>query len=151
MYLMNEDTNDLLTRVRAKMESKTIYDEAEIVGAFHIGETTIDVLERIRLEMMSYDAINSGEYEVETPDNGTDVDAALDLYLDSIVERLVEKGATDAEAVEFVFLVADHLEENGDLPPMPGEDSSDDEVSVWMGTAKTMGFTNKILSMAGML
>lgn len=127
-------------------------EDLEIQGAFAIGENVVDVLDRIRLEMMSYDAVNSPAAGESGADNETDVDAALDLYLDSIVERLVEKlGASEEQAVEFIMLMADEMEEQGHMPPMPGEGTSDDDVSMWLGAAKTCGFTNQVLDMANAL
>jgi hypothetical protein len=140
---------------KSKHDGKSVLetgDDLEIEGAFSLGEGALDLLDRIRLEMMSYDAVNSSKSKVDTPDNETDVDAALDLYLDSIVERLVEKlGASEDQAVEFIMLMADELEEQGQMPPMPGEGSSDNDVSLWLGSAKTCGFTNQVLEMANAL
>ena len=189
MYLLNENTNDLLGRIVAKMEAKKApWDKKnpkkygssvskkekkckdkkskhdgksvleggnrriEISGVFPLGDNTLDVLERVRLEMMSYDAVNAPAAGESGADNETDVDAALDLYLDSIVERLVEKlGASEEQAVEFIMLMADEMEEQGHMPPMPGEGTSDDDVSMWLGSAKTCGFTNQVLDMANAL
>lgn len=138
---------------KSKHDGKSVLEmqeSLEIKGAFPMGEATIDVLERIRLEMMSYDAVNSeasaGESEA---DNVTDVDDAFDLYLDSLLERMLTAlNATEEQATEFIMLMADEMEEEGMMPPMPGIDASDDEVSMWMGAAKTCGFANKVLEMA---
>jgi len=155
MYQLDENTNDLLTRIRSKLETELSpaevvedSEDADVLGVYSFGEGTVDLLGRIKLEMEQDGEAAAGE---SGADNVTDVEAALDLYLDSIVERLMEKGASEDDAVEFIFLMADECMENGELPPMPGEDASDDEASVWMGTAKTAGFTNKVLSRAGML
>jgi hypothetical protein len=122
----------------------------EISGAFPLCDNTLDVLEKVRLEMMSYDAVNSEASAGESgADNITDVDEAFDMYLDSILERMLTAlSASEEQAVEFIMLVADEMEEEGMMPPMPGSDASDDEVSVWMGSAKTCGFANKVLEMA---
>jgi hypothetical protein len=178
MYLLNETTTDLLGQIKAKLEAKSApwdkknpkkygksvskkespcskkklskHDgksvlETESEGAFSIGEDALDLLDRIRLEMMDDDM---GD-DTDKGDNETDVDDALDMYLDSIVERLVTSlGAEEDMAIEFIMLMADEMEEQGVMPPMPGTDSMDDETSLWMGAAKTSGFANKVLEMA---
>jgi len=118
-------------------------DSSESKGAFSIGEDAKDLLDRIRLEMMD------GMEAEDADDNETDVNDAFDLYLDSILERLTTSLNADEDmAIEFIMLMADEMEEDGSMPPMPGEDASDNEVSMWMGAAKTSGFANKVLEMA---
>lgn len=118
-------------------------DRAKNEEVFSIGEDAKDLLDRIRLEMMD------GMEAEDADDNETDVNDAFDLYLDSILERLTTSLNADEDmAIEFIMLMADEMEEEGSMPPMPGEDASDNEVSMWMGAAKTSGFANKVLEMA---
>lgn len=122
MYKFDAGNLDLLGRVRTKLE------EAHVAG-------TIVGLKAL-----------GGELGAENP---TDEDDALNMYLDSILERLVEEmDLGEDEAMDMIFAMADILAEEGELPEFPGDEATPEEVSIWLGQAKTMGFERVVLDAA---
>lgn len=82
-------------------------------------------------------------------DNPATVGDALDAYLTNIADLLgLEFDLEDEEALNFVFDAADDLSGEGKLPEVPGDDSSDEEIALWLGNAKTVGFSAHVLSKA---
>lgn len=122
MYQFDVSNVALLERIRTKLE------EAHVAG-------TIVGLQAL-----------GGELGAENP---TDEDDALNMYLDTILERLVEEMDLDEdEAMEMIFAMADILAEEGELPEFPSDDSSSEDVSMWLGQAKTIGFERVVLDAA---
>lgn len=94
-------------------------------------------------ESFSHDDSEAGEGEAE---NISDVNDALDDYILSIADSLLDEYDIDAdEAVDFVFDVVASLEEEGTLPPLPDE-SEEVAVAEWLGKATTMGFGELVLA-----
>ena len=115
-----------------------------------INEATVDLLERIqkridgRLDEM--DAEGAGESEA---DNETDIADAMDLYLNSLANTLLDQfDASEDEVGEFIVDMAMSMAEDGVMPPFPGEDATDDQMSLWLGAAKTVGFVHEVLKAA---
>ena len=67
------------------------------------------------------------------------VQAAFNVYLDYIIERLVAKGVSDTDAMEAVFYTADFLTEKGQLPPFP-ETGNYRDMGAWVVAAADFGF-----------
>jgi len=132
MYAINEQVVDLLTKIRHKVEMK-------MESAW--GPEAVD-------QPDSSTAKNAfaGDGGAENP---TDVNDALNMYLVNIVDRLMDEFEMgEDEAADFIFSCADELAEDGDLPPMPEDGAADQEVSVWMGKAHTLGFIGYVLGRA---
>jgi len=73
----------------------------------------------------------------------------LDAYLIGIADVLVQEFEIENDdALEYVFQKAEAMAESGDLPPMPGEESGDQEVSEWIGAAQSWGFSSYVLKQA---
>ncbi len=154
MFLMDEGTNELLAKVRARIE-KDISEageedppdedlsEDEDEGR-EFGFDAFEVLERIR-ERLEVD-LDEGTGQAK---NTSDVDTALNSYLNAILEHLVsELDMSEDEGQQLIYSVADKLAASGNLPPFPTDESSDDEVAIWIGKAKTLGFSNEVTKAA---
>jgi hypothetical protein len=127
MYELNEQTVDLLDRVRGKLET--------------------DLEEMYSISTAAGSSAAPGIHKAMS--NPTDVADAFDMYLDTILERLVnETDMSEDEAVAHILNMADQCAREGDLSEWPGDGGSDDEVSIWLGKAKTMGFQHKVMRMA---
>lgn len=162
MYPMNEQTSDILDRVRAQLEgnSEELYvgdDEPEGEGTHYtISEQSADLLSRIRaklegdLEETMVSGTTAGDEAKPgvggAKNNPTDVADALDLYLDSLLDAVLKASdMSEDDAMSMILDMADAGAEAGDLPPFPEEEASDDEVSLWLGKAKTVGFKRIVL------
>jgi len=111
MYQMNDQTVDLLERVRGKLSSELLGEE---------------------------DSLEEGE--------GGDVADAFDMYLDTVLERLVNETSMSEQAgASYIMKAAGELASQGDLPSFPSDDAEDGEVSVWLGEAQTVGFEHYVL------
>jgi hypothetical protein len=168
MYQMNEQTADLLDRVRGKLETDLHEDEhdedlhededledevTEDEGdesSYQFDENTLGLLDQVRrkLEIDLHEVIAGGTTVGAdakagvggAKNNPTDVADAFDMYLDNILDAVMEHaGLAENAAQNFIMKQADDLADSGDLPPWP-TDGSDDEVSIWLGKAKTLGF-----------
>jgi hypothetical protein len=156
MFLMDEGTNEILNKVRSRIEAD-LEDDSETMdesgeegeGEYQIGERTLEALEGIR-QRLEGDLSDDGEDELGEgtgqAKNRSDVGNTLDLYLDMIFDHLVSELGLDEEAAQaLIFRVADEKAASGDLPLMPTEKSSDDDIAVWLGKAKTLGFEHEVL------
>lgn len=65
---------------------------------------------------------------------------AFGAYLDFVVEDLVERGVTDADAIELVFEVATSLSEEGALPEFPDDTETWVAKARWLVAAKDLDF-----------
>ena len=151
MYQMNEQTVDILDRVRGKLEVDLWEGdgaEDDVRTEYKIGEGTVTLLDQVRrkLEIDLHEIVggtNAGDAAsagVGGAINPTDVADAFDLYLDNIMDSIITtSGKSDNAAEKFIVRLADKLAASGDLPPWPSE-GSDDEASIWLGKAKTIGF-----------
>lgn len=150
MYQMNEQTVDILDRVRGKLEVDLWGEDdlSEDAIEYKIGEDTVTLLDQVRrkLEIDLHEIVggtNAGDAAlagVGGATNPTDVADAFDLYLDNIMDSIITtSGKSDNAAEKFIVRLADKLAASGDLPPWPSE-GSDDETSMWLGKAKTIGF-----------
>lgn len=128
MYPINEQAVDLLTKIRHKMESAW--------GPEAVSQPPNS----------STQNAEPGELEAENP---TDVNDAMNMYLDSAVERLMgEFDMSEDDAIEFIFDCADEMAEDGDLPPLPEDEAPDQEISMWLGKANSVGFVSQCLRSA---
>ena len=149
-FLMDEGTNELLAKVRARIEEDLFEGNEEDLSEddeddneyLNLDERAVGVLERIRSELESDLGEGTGQAT-----NKSDVDAALTLYMDPILNHIVsEYGVGEEEGTNLIFKVADKLAASGDLPPMPSDESSDEDVAFWLGKAKTLGFESAVIS-----
>jgi dsDNA-binding SOS-regulon protein len=86
----------------------------------------------------------SGEAENVSP-----VEDAFDMYISDIVDIVMfETDMSDTQATDFVFHFADHLASQGQLDPLPEDESEEEELAVWMAKAKTVGFGTQVLKAA---
>jgi hypothetical protein len=128
MYPITEQAVDLLTKIRIKMESAW-------------GPEAVD-------QPANSTAKNASAGDGGA-DNPTDVNDAMNMYLTNVVDRLMaEFEMSEDDAIEFVFSMSDELAEEGDLPPMPEDEAADQEVSIWLGKANSLGFTGYVLGRA---
>lgn len=132
MSAINEQVLDLLTKIRHKVSARM---EAAW-GPEAVGQPS----------GTSATLAEPGELEADNP---TDANDAWNMYMINIVERLVAEFDMDQDdAVDFVFDCADELAEEGDLPVVPEDDASDQDVSLWLGTAQSIGFGGYVLAAA---
>lgn len=132
MYPINEQVVDLLTKIRHKVETK-------MESAW--GPEAVDQPDNSAAKNAA-----PGDGGAENP---TDVNDAMNMYLVNIADRLMaEFEMGEDEALDFIFSCADELSENGDMPPMPEDEAGDQEVSIWMGKANSLGFTGYVLGRA---
>lgn len=131
---------------------------------FPINEQVIGTLTKIRQKMAVTMEAAWGPEAVDQPpgtsadtasageggaDNPTDVNDALDMYLCSIADRLEDEfDLNDDKAFDFIFQCSDELADGGDMPPLPEDGAPDQDVSLWMGKANTIGFTGYVLGRA---
>lgn len=128
MYPITEQAVDLLTKIRHKMESAW-------------GPEAVS-------QPPNSSAQNAAAGDNEA-DNPTDVNDAMNMYLDSAVERLMgEFDMSEDDAIEYIFDCADEMAEDGDLPPIPEDEAMDQEVSIWLGKANSVGFVGYCLGRA---
>ena len=81
--------------------------------------------------------------------NKTDIVDAVEMYLGQIVDGLLKLYDVDESAAEgLIFTVADQMASDGMLPPTPGEDAGPDDLSKWMGKAKSMGLEAAVMQAA---
>jgi hypothetical protein len=156
MFLMDEGTNDLLAKVRARIEGDIseasdgeepeddLSEGEEEVGEYDLDLSTVSVLERIRVRLEGDLGEGTGQAK-----NTSDVDVALNTYLNAILTRLMTELGMDGDAGEaLIYSTADKLATSRGLPPFPTDESSDEEVAIWVGKAKTMGFDNEVMKAA---
>ena len=141
MYKLNSgETLNLLEKIREELTAKR-----DALSEM-VGKTGIFQIPALGAPMKygKHMAPGAGEHGAS---NETDVDAAYDLYMDTILERLVrDHGMSEDKAVQLIFKVADALE--GKCGAMPDQSSDDSYISMWMGKAKTCGFENRVLEYA---
>ena len=82
-------------------------------------------------------------------DNITDVQDSLDLFLSDIADHLQALYELDDEgAYEFIFSVANDLAKEGSLPPVPGDEAPEEEISQWIGAAGSIMFAARVMCAA---
>lgn len=82
-------------------------------------------------------------------DNISDIEDAFDMYISDIVDIIMfETDMADSQATDFVFYMADHLASQGLLPPLPEDESEEQELADWMGKAKSVGFATQVFKAA---
>lgn len=87
-----------------------------------------------------------GKAGVSGADNVSDVNDTFYAYLDGIVGSILDEyEMSEEEAVDYVFGVAEDLEADNTLPPMPDEGDLE-ATAVWLGKAKSMLFGELVLS-----
>jgi len=155
MYSMNEHTSNILDRLRSQLEEG--FDATESTGR---AMRESDILDRIRMELendlaeMTVGGTAAGDEAMagnSGAENPTDANDAFNMYLDSILDAILDSTDMSEEgAVNAIFDAAEMAAEEGDMPPMPEEDSSDDEISIWLGKAKTVGFARVVLDSVSM-
>lgn len=92
---------------------------------------------------------NRGEPGDGEAENVTDVEDALDLYLNAMISKLEAEHEFDEDsAIGLVFDVIDELGEEGLLPPFPEEDATDEMLAAWMGKAKSVGLQARVIEAA---
>lgn len=117
------------------------------------------VLDEIRLRLENafgpevassgVDSHNKGEPGDGEAENITDVEDALDLYLNSMISKLeAEYDFEEDDAIGLVFDVIDELGEEGLLPPFPEDDATDEMLAAWMGKAKSVGLQARVIEAA---
>ena len=83
------------------------------------------------------------------PENESPVQDQMDAYVMDIKDGIIQQYDVEpAEALDKVFEVADELADDGQLPPMPDDGSSDAEVTAWLAAARSMGFAAAVMSSA---
>lgn len=81
--------------------------------------------------------------------NPSDVGDTLDIYLSDIASILeIEYDMDDEDALQFVFSAADEMADEGLLPEMPEDEAEDEEIALWLGTAKTARFGSYVVAKA---
>jgi len=125
---MNNQINELLTKIRRGLE------EGGARGPYTSDDaSTMD------------DEAAAGDLGAEN----SEVDA-LDAFLTDLADQIVANVdyMDYEEALDIVFDCADSLAETGDLPEMPDDDASADELSLWLGKARSVGFGALCMKMA---
>jgi hypothetical protein len=116
---------------------------------YPINEKALTLLTKVRQKLETAWSPEGEEPGEGSASNSSDAEDVLDLYLDAIVERLLEEfEISEDDAYDFVFACADELAEEEDLPEMPDDAASDQDVAVWVGQAKTLGFVGYVLGRA---
>jgi len=83
------------------------------------------------------------------PENESPVQDQMDAYVMDIKDGIVQQyEVSPDEALDKVFEVADQFDEEGQLPPMPDDDSSDEEVTEWLAAARSIGFAAAVMTSA---
>ena len=73
----------------------------------------------------------------------------LDVYLRGTADvLLMEYDISPDEAFKYVFEKAKELADMAELPPMPDDDSGEEEVASWVSAAKSMAFAAYVLKAA---
>lgn len=67
------------------------------------------------------------------------VQRAFDLYMDHVVDRLVQLGAASEVALDVIFQTVTYLAEEGVLPPYPTERATYEEAARWLVAAADFG------------
>jgi hypothetical protein len=81
--------------------------------------------------------------------NPPNVSDTLDLYITEIADLLtVEYDKTPEEAMKFVFDAAKALSDEGAIPPIPDDDTADEEIAIWLGKAKSVQFAHQVMNRA---
>lgn len=81
--------------------------------------------------------------------NVQDATAALDLYMNAIVDRVsAVYGYAEDAATSLVFSVVGELASDGAIPDFPGEDAPTQELADWLGKAKSVGLMAQVLQTA---
>ena len=82
-------------------------------------------------------------------DNITDIEDTFDMFLSDIIDLLMfDSDIGEDEAADFIFYMADSMADEGMLPPMPDDGADEEELAAWMGKAKSIGFSNRVLKAA---
>lgn len=172
-FLMDEGTNELLAAVRSRLEedlSEGSKKDEEPMGdddeedlptgdddeeddeeedeeeyeSLVPNAHALDVLERVRERLT--DELGEGTGQAN---NVPDVDATLDAYLNAVMDRILsEFEIEEDDAITLIYDTADALAASGQLPVFPDEDASYDDVAIWIGKAKTLGFDNEVIKAA---
>lgn len=116
-------------------------------------------LEALRRRLVEQDEAWGPDSEVDTDheagkageggaENVSDVNDTLINYMLSVAGSVADSyDASDDEAVDFVFDIADQFGEDGTLPFIPEEDDLAGTAE-WLGKAKIMGFGELVLAVA---
>lgn len=73
----------------------------------------------------------------------------LDRYVTQIADLLaIEYGMSPDKALGFVFAAATSLAKEGLVDPIPSDNASPDEISLWLGKARTQQFSHHVLTRA---
>jgi hypothetical protein len=95
------------------------------------------------------DAHASGEAGEGEAENVTDVEDALDLYLNAMISKLeADYDFEEDDAIGLVFDVIDELGEEGLLPPFPEDEATEQMLATWMGKAKSVGLQARVIEAA---
>lgn len=82
-------------------------------------------------------------------DNVSQAQDQMDMYLSDIADTISQTyGGSFEDALDFLYSVADEMEEQDMLPPLPDDDADDEETGLWLGTAESIGFGQHVLSLA---
>jgi hypothetical protein len=115
------------------------------------------VLDEIRLRLENAfgpEAAPTSSHAQGEPGDGeaanlTDVEDALDLYLNAMIGKLEQDYDFDEDtAIGLVFDVIEELGEEGLLPPFPEEEATDEMLAAWMGKAKSVGLQARVIEAA---
>ena len=80
--------------------------------------------------------------------NETDIQDAVDFYLNNVCQALVDEfGIEEEQAYDYVEKAADELSDEGMVPPLPTPDDGDAQAALWLGAAKSIGLEGYCIKM----
>jgi hypothetical protein len=119
---MNADVNALLSAVTAKLNEMSLAMQTPVVSVAPLAASA---------------PTSGGD---NNDDLDTEADDTIDIYLSSLVDRVMHQyDATDSEAANVVFAAIEGAVESGKMPELPEEGAAGDALATWVGKASTGG------------
>lgn len=94
-------------------------------------------------------SFQQGEAGIGQADNESNIQDAVDTYINNICQALVDEfGISEENAYDYVEHAANEMESEGMLPALPAPEDSDSDAAMWLGVAKSSGFEGYCLKLA---
>lgn len=82
-------------------------------------------------------------------ENVSDIEDRFNAFMDDLVSALTDRyEVSDDDAIGLIFDVVDGAVEDEELPDFPDDESSEQEVATFIGTAQALGLKGMILQAA---
>jgi hypothetical protein len=112
-----------------------------------LNERFVGVLDQIRAKLEG-----AGEESSEEKTDGSAAMESVDAfnsYLLDLADKLAEKfDVSHDDAIDFIIDAADELADAGDLPWLPDDEDSGEDMTEWLSKAKKIGFSGYVMKAA---